>query len=119
MKASEFHFHNHGTIKFKCLRKEIDFVTDLHYKTHLYRSETSNAGQGTMICYHTTSPWYLKSVVQGRVVLGVLLIVCVYFARSMHHTLGDEERRNGEKNGKRDKEKEERTRRRKTRIQRN
>jgi hypothetical protein len=90
----------------------MDFVTDLHYKTHLYRSETSNAGQGTIYFFlnHTTSPWYLQSVVQGRVVLSVLFdsvrVFC--FARSMHHTLGGAERRNGEENEKEIKRKRER-----------
>jgi hypothetical protein len=81
----------------------MDFVTYLHYKTQLYRSETSNAGQGTIyiLSYHITLVFEEPSVRTrsiGRVIDS--LRVFFFFVRSMHHTLGNEERRNGEKNEK-------------------
>jgi len=68
----------------------MDFVTDLHYKTHLYRSETSNAGQGTIYffkSYHITLVFEERSArtcSAGRVIDSVR-VFC--FVRSMNHTL--------------------------------
>jgi len=81
----------------------MDFINYLHYKTHLYRSETSKTGQGTIyiLSYHITLVFEERSARTcsiGRVI-DSRRIFC-FSARSMHHTLWGEERRNGEKNEK-------------------
>lgn len=79
MEASKFCFHNHGMIKFRaCVRKWISQLICII--RHIYIAlRPPTQVRAPFIFYHITSPWYLKSAVQRRVVSGVLLILGVYF----------------------------------------